>query len=123
MRTRECARGLVLCAVVVAGGGGRHGAAHAGVADRLYDDVKSVIEDLITDEVARQLLPRLVCHGRHTALEGKGHRERYAVEIQKDGALTAYSLDVLLHFPDTAYRIATRQYGMLRSSIRREAID
>lgn len=123
MSCGQLVRGSVLVAIVLASLLTRPDGANAGVTDRLYDDVKTVIQDLITDEVARQLLPRLACYGRHSEIEPSSAKERYAVTIKKSETSHTYSLDLLQHFPDTAYRISSRQYGLLRSSIRREAED
>lgn len=96
--------------------------AHADIATSIYGDAKSIIGDLITDELSRQVIPRLVCHGRREPCRGAEcgrPLEGFTVEI--DGQ--RYLLSLLYHYQESLQRVFAHQYGSLRSAIRRESED
>jgi hypothetical protein len=67
--------------------------AHAQIPNQLYDDVKSVIEDLMIDEVAQTVVPNAAC---------------------QQPVLVVY-------FPNTLQRVYDRQFGALKATIQSDA--
>ncbi|MBA3463313.1 MAG: hypothetical protein H0T46_25380 [Deltaproteobacteria bacterium] len=110
---------VALVAVLVAGSAAD---ARADIATSVYDDAKAVITELITDELSRQIIPRLVCHGRREPCasgECDGPLADFTVDIKGD----RYLLSMLYHYQESLQRIYAHQYGSLRSAIRRESED
>lgn len=126
--------------------------AHAQLADAVYSDVKDVIEELLTAEVAESVVPELACQAGRTRLplpagtpdpsdparcddqklpDDQKHpelcdpRDVIQFEAQKDGKpeQQRFRLLTLQHFPRSLQRVYSRQFGALRTSITEEAAD
>lgn len=114
------ARLLLAVGVVV---GGWSVESRADVTGALYEDLKGVVEDLLTDEVSKEIVPNLACYaGRMPYSDeqyGKLVDKTYVVDINKQ----KFSLDALYYFPQTLQRIYARQYGALRATVIQEAGD
>jgi len=100
--------------------------ASAQLAQAAYADVKDVIEELLTREVAESATPRLAClAGRLPATEscenddGADCRDQTVVKLA-DGH---YSLIALQHLPLTLDRLYSRRFGSLRATLLDESAD
>lgn len=108
---------------------GMPGRAEAQVPDALYADAKSVIEDLLTAEVARTVAPNLACLGGH-----RRRREETKAPADvtfKKGAFSsadppedeAWDLELLRFYPRSLQRVFRRQFGSLRTTLLEESAD
>src|SRR5690348_6908056 len=90
----------------------------AQVSDAAYADVKEVIEELISQEVAHSLVPRLACYsGRRTSDDP----DETTVAVTQNEKTQTVTFEATTHFPRTLQRIYDRQFGNIRGTIREEA--
>lgn len=103
-----------------------------GVPEAAYDDVKQIIEDLITAEVAHTVVPRMACmsHARRLAADENAETSN-ALDITTDlirakqarAGDTFVALDAVRYFPRTLQAIYDRQFTTLRPIIVAEVSD
>jgi hypothetical protein len=98
-------------------------AGHAEVADAIYSDVRTVIEELITKELSEQVAPGISCLSGRTEVAPDGYSVTYSYtpEGAKTGKAKTVHLEAATHFPKTLQRVFNRQYGTLRTAIRDES--
>src|ERR1051325_7864560 len=94
------------------------GPAKADIMTAIYDDAKGIITELLTDEVAQQIVPNIACYaGRKpwSSPPGRGTARTAAMPslVIKVGD-QQLGLDALYYYPQTLQRIYTRQFGALR---------
>jgi hypothetical protein len=102
--------------------------AYAAVTDAVYEDVKLIISDLLTAEIAHAIVPQVACRaGREDA---KATDKDQAAVISVDTTVNGqskgekyYRLKMLEHYPRTLQRAYSRQFGSLRASILEESAD
>jgi len=94
----------------------------AEVADAVYSDVRSVIEELITRDLSEQVAPGLACLSGRTAVPADAYSVsyEYTSEDEKTVKKTVH-LEAATHFPKTLQRVFNRQYGTLKNAIRDES--
>jgi hypothetical protein len=90
--------------------------AEARLSSIIYDDVKDVIEELITAEVARSVATNVACRSGHVVLSGT--RPRTGVVVI-DGARVR--LLALQHYPRSLQH--NRQFGGLRATLLAESAN
>lgn len=96
------------------------GIAHADWSSDVYADSKSVIEDLMTTEIAQTVVPRLACRaGRRTVSPGAKTPDDL---IWRSGNAD-YELLALTFYRSTLQRIYSQEFAALRSSILSETED
>jgi hypothetical protein len=113
---------LVLCSPLAGAGSAR-----ADVASDVYADMKSVIDDLVTAEIAEALVPRLACRaGRmevaEPALGDQMSKEHRLVWPDKKAG-KFYELAALRFYRATLQRMYERQFGVLKDAIVAETKD
>jgi hypothetical protein len=92
--------------------------AQAQLSSIIYDDVKDVIEELITAEIARSVATNVACRSGHVVLSGT--RPRTGVVVI-DGARVR--LLALQHYPRSLQQIYNRQFGGLRATLLAESAN
>lgn len=107
----------LICALVMA----TSGRAQADVTSSVYDDAKEIITDLITDELSRQVVPRLVCQARHDECGADACTGLDAFTVEVGGR--HYLMTMLFHYRDSLQSVFSHRYSSLRSAIKRESED
>lgn len=69
--------------------------ARAQVPDAVYQDVRDVIDDLLTEEVAHSVVPQLACRAGRVQVQSKLANDPDVVQIHG----TYYQLIALYHYP------------------------
>jgi hypothetical protein len=92
--------------------------AQAQLSSIIYDDVKDVIEELITAEIARSVATNVACRSGHVVLSGT--RPRTGVVVI-DGA--RIRLLALQHYPRSLQQLYDRQFGGLRATLLAESAN
>lgn len=90
----------------------------ADVTSQIYDDVKGVIVDLVTADVARSVVPQIVCRAGHV-IETKRTGDPSVIPIDH----VRYRFIALDHFPRTLQALYSRQFGGLKSAMLAEVAD
>ncbi len=96
------------------------GPAHAQlIPNAAYEDAKSVISELITADVARNVVPNLVCRSGRTI--AKEHEKKHiAIELSDKNS---YVFELSRYYPHTLHRVFNRQFGNLRASVEDESAE
>src|SRR4051812_35338050 len=95
--------------------------AQAQVPEALYYDVREVITDLLTAEVAHSVVPQLACRGGR--VEGPVPAGTVPQpQLVKIGT-KYYQLLALYHYRTSLQEVYSRQFGSLRSSLLSESAD
>lgn len=118
-------RWLVATLVFLATLAGSRLASAQGLPNEAYRDIKSIIEELLTEELAHSIVPSVACLGGRrevTAEEAaarKAGERHYPVKI--DGRF--YVLELIENYPRTLQHIYNRQFATLKSTVRDESAD
>lgn len=94
------------------------GRGRADVSSQIYDDVKGVVVDLVTAEVATRVVPQIVCRAGHVIETGRS-ADPSVIEIDH----VHYRFTALDHFPRTLQALYSRQFGGLKSAVLGEVAD
>ncbi len=105
--------------------------ARADVASEVYQDAKGIIEELLTAEITRKLVPQIVCRAGRQELEGAtaceaqpgGSAEPATVCFAVGGQIIELRLKLLEFFPATLQAIYSRRFAALKSTVVSETID
>lgn len=98
--------------------------AAADLAGEAYQDFKGVIEDLLTAEITRSLVPQIVCRaGRQENPVGASCDDPATICFPRDGRDQKVRLKMLEYFPTTLQAIYSRRFSALRSTVASEIID
>ncbi|HRC59131.1 MAG TPA: hypothetical protein PKU97_24580, partial [Kofleriaceae bacterium] len=120
---------LVVSVVSIVGPGVRP--ASADVTGELYQDAKAVIEDLLSAEITRALVPQIVCRaGRQEELatpsdctQTLGEADPAAVCLRIGPRFQVVRLRLLQYFPATLQALYSRRFAALRSTVAHEVVD
>lgn len=116
------AAGAVLLPPALAGRAGH--VARADIAGEAYQDFKGVIEDLLTAEITRALVPQIVCRaGRQENPPGASCDDPSTICFERRGEMQRIKLKMLEYFPATLQAIYSRRFAALRSTVASEVID
>jgi hypothetical protein len=113
--------------------------AAADLAGDAYQDAKSVIEELLTAEITRSLVPQIVCRaGRQEAVfndpdcsteasaaasSGFSDPASATVCLRRGDRRQRVTLKLLEYFPGTLQALYSRRFASLRSTVGSEVID
>lgn len=125
--------------VLFSGMSWRGAPASADLAGDAYQDAKSVIEELLTAEITRSLVPQIVCRaGRQEAVfndpdcaaeagaavsSGFSDPASATVCLRRGDRRQRVSLKLLEYFPATLQALYSRRFASLRSTVGSEIID
>jgi hypothetical protein len=99
-------------------------AAHADLTSDLYSDAKSVIEDLMTDEVAETVVPRVVCRAGRTATTPTNPPQPLLVtEWHDEETSKTYELLALKFYGTTFQRLYSREFSAIRGVVENQTVD
>lgn len=130
-QARRWRAGALALALALALQGWRAEAAHADLTGELYQDAKAVIEDLLSAEITRALVPQIVCRaGRQEELatpDDCQHRlseaDPAAVCLPVGQRFQIVRLRMLEHFPATLQALYSRRLAALGSTTAHEVIE
>jgi len=112
---------VICCAAAVVGAGAPARAQSTLPSDAVYNDVKQIIEDLISREAAHTVTPHLAClSGRIAAATKDAGAVTFAIDAEGKTNQT-FVLEATKLFPRTMQSIYDGQYGKLGPIISDEA--
>lgn len=112
--------------------------ARADVSGEAYRDIKKVIEDLLTSEVAHTVVPQVACRAGRVEItklaagecteDDDGHivTEPTAPDevcVKSGGKYIKFKLKALQYFPATLQALYSRRFASLKTTVSNEAIE
>jgi hypothetical protein len=101
--------------------------ASADVTGDAYQDVKNIITDLLTSEVARSLVPQVVCRAGHqvtpSLIECPAATDPAKICIKQGNRFTVIKLKAMEYFPATLQALYSRRFASLKSTVANESVD